>query len=508
MQSFERRVASGRPDLAWARWDGAEVCETSRASPRHGRCYAAGMTRLITGSGVPLLVLLAGNPGCASGEGTAPLTRREAPPPSAIPTTTAPERRSAERAIDVAGVVATDLDDAIAGREVSLVDARGAQYRTVTNGDGGFSFTRIVPPYDLAVAAASSAAATVYLGLARRDPHVELFERNGPTPSLARQVLRVGVRSSACASGSCWLTVATASASGEGHATVHLERDAAVGWVDVDHHWHGASILPRELLDVHVLLRDGDEELASFAYARLPQQAAAPGETIDLGVAEVEPVPATDPVSVNAMAGAGALPDWRWTTTVSIDLSGDAISSFPLVVAEALSTTVRLPLIPQATMRAAISATHPRADAEAGFSRSAEAWSGSLPLSNGVSLDVTVGPDLVRPAASGSLSRRGAGFEWLAPPGGVLSTLTVTDISHGAARFRVFTMDPRAPLARLAQLGLSKLEVGNHVLDLSTSPHFGVEDAVSPDVVLRRRRENRALPGATTYLRVPFQVTP
>ncbi|MDF2696085.1 MAG: hypothetical protein K0S65_4468, partial [Labilithrix sp.] len=278
--------------------------------------------------------------------------------------------------------------------------------------------------------------------------------------------------------------------------------------VDVDHGWRGLNILPGEQIDVHVLV--GDDDHTNYSYARLSSIAAAPGDTVDLGIVEAAPLLASAPITIGASGGAGAIIDWRWTTSVALELDGDGArpeAAMPLATVAAASTTLRVPLIPGARVRAGVSASHPRGEEQGGFFRATESWSGVQRLgSDALGVDVVVGPEMVRPATGAIFSRRGLGFEWNPAGKAALSTLTVVDTAHGAARFRIVTNGHEVPLARLIELGLPKLELGDHILDLSTSPLVGVDDALSPDVNVRRRRADRTQPGFATYLRVPFQV--
>ena len=419
-----------------------------------------------------------------------------------------PSAEAVVERLDVVGVVATDLDEPIRGRTVRIVDARGARSDVVTDGSGGFAFGEVAVPYDLVVAPGAASPATVYLGLQRPDPYLELFERDGPTPSPARQTIRVGVRAPVCGA-SCRVTVVTTSPSGAGSTTTPCETSDGVVVVDVAHDWRGLAIQLEELIDVHVLVDDASN--ASFGYARIDGVASAPGDTVDLGIVAPAPVPAADAIYVGAEGGEGALVDWGWTTAVSLDLSGDRARQAPgfvFAAAPAASTTIRLPLIPRAEVRATVSARHPQSDAQGAFHRSTEVWSGARSLSaDPIALEVVAGPEMVRPGAGGSFSQRGLGFEWSAMDVGALYTLTVIDTTRGGARFRVLTTEHDVSLGRLALLGLPKLDLGDHMVDLSASPRAGVADAASPDAAVRRRRQDWTRPGVTTRLRVPFQVT-
>lgn len=432
----------------------------------------------------------------------------ETPPRAAVPEEAPAEGEAVVERLDVTGWVATDLDEPIRGRTVRIVDARGARYDVVTDGRGGFAIREVAVPYDLVVAPGASSPATVHLGLLRSDPYIELFERDGPTPSPARQTIRVGVRAPGCGA-SCRVTVVTTSPSGAGTTTMPCGNGERVVVVDVDHGWRGLALQPEELIDVHVLVDDASN--ASFAYARIDGVVSAPGDTLDVGIVAPEPVPATDAITVGAMGGGGALVDWSWTTSVALDVSGDRARQDPgfvFAAAPAASATVRLPLIPRVEVRATVSARHPQSDAHGAFHRSTEVWSGARPLSvDPIALEVAAGPEMVRPEIGGRFSQRGLGFEWSAMDVGALYTLTVVDTTRGGARFRVLTTEHEVPLGRLALLGLPKLDLGDHIADLSAALRVGVADAASPDPAVRRQRQDRTRPGGMTRLRVPFQVT-
>jgi hypothetical protein len=466
------------------------------------------MRTLVGSLGGALLVALA-FVGCGREEASVESATRNESPRSTAASAEAPASEAVVKAIDVEGLVTSDLDEPISGRTVVLVDARGARQETLTGADGGFVIGNVRPPYDLAATPGASGVATVHLGLGRRDPHVELFERSGPTPSPARQTIRVGLRAPSCGAPSCWIAARSVSPSGTGGAATSCQRGDNLVVVDVDHGWRGLSVVPGELIDVHLLV--ADDARSTFAYARVPAIAAAPGDTIDVGIVDAMPVRASEPITVGANGGAGAIADWRWTTSVSLDLAGETDhrdAAMPLASAADVATTIRWPMIPGVQLRAAVAASHPRGDEQGGFFRSIEAWSGvRRPGLDPIGIDVMAGPDIVRPATGGTLSRRGLGFEWSSSSAAVLSTLTVVDTARGAARFRVVTTGHEVPLERLAAIGLPKLGLGKHLLDLTTSPRVGIDDAVSPDAEVRRRREDYTHAGDLTRLRVPFEVT-
>ena len=116
-------------------------------------------------------------------------------------------------------------------------------------------------------------------------------------------------------------------------------------------------------------------------------------------------------------------------------------------------------------------------------------------------------PEPRRPALEGSLSRRGTGFAWSTRAPG-LASLVLIDVARGRQRFRALTADGDVDLRRLEALGLGRLEVGEHVFDLTTTPGMDVDTLTEPDARLRRSRFDFHAPGSATYQRFRFQVTP
>lgn len=410
--------------------------------------------------------------------------------------------------IDVEGAVITALEAPVAGRSVAVVGADGARKHLSTNVDGIFAAAGVLPPYDVAVLP-TSGPATIYLGLRRPDPWIELFARDDVGTSAETQTIRVRVRSPACRASSCAVTVITASASGRGVATATCD-GAGVVAIDAIHRFRARHrIESSEQIDVHVLVADRARE--AFAYGRVAGPLAARGAVSDVGVIEPASISTTDPIVVGIRGGSGALADWRWSTSVFFDVSGAPLGGDEgslFVEASGAAHTVRAPLIPGLSMHATIRASHPRGDAEGGFQRWAEVWSGRRALSVApILLDLAVGPELVRPAHGGALSRRGLDFSWRSPGAAALSTLTVVDTTRACVRYRVHTDGGVVSNTRLAQLGVPELMLGAHAVDLATAPGVGVDEAVSPDPATRRRRSDRSRPGMSTHLRVLFEVT-
>lgn len=423
-------------------------------------------------------------------------------------TADAPAAAADGPAIDVGGRVVDDLDEPVVGRPVVVVDRRGRRQELVTDENGVFHATRVAPPYDLVVAQAPSGAVItplVYLGLQRVDPRLEVFERRGPTVHLASQPLRIGVKLPPCraAGGACWVSVVSASPSGGGGMAGSYTEGTETAVYDLEHSWREPNTRPGEAIDVHVLV--GDAQYTEYAYAHVERVAARPGEPTDLGVALPRAVPSTEPVTVGGHAS--GLPEgWQWTLASELELPGGA--AIALRYDWAPASAMRLPDLPGATWHVGAWAQHPPTPERPYFHRSSHAWTGTLPLTaTNVSLDVPLAPGTTRPIVEGQLSRRGKGLAWDDHAAG-LASLVLVDLARGQQRFRAFTTEAEISLRRLEALGLEPLDRGEHVLDLTTTPGASLDELTQPNDYQRRRRFDTKVPGATTYQRFRFVVTP
>jgi len=411
-------------------------------------------------------------------------------------------------AIDVLGRVVDDLGQPIVGRPTVVVDHAGTRFDVVTDEEGRFNVIGVVAPYDLLLTEAPSGAVItplVYLGLKRHDPRFEVFERSGETRRPRSQRLRVGVKLPACPAGggACWVSAASASPSGRGGTAASYTEGAHSAVLEVDHAYQEATLRHEELIDVHVLV--GDANYTQYAYGRVLHVTAHPGEPVDLGMVPMSPVPASGPLTIAGRAG--TLPDGSlWTIATQLELLGGA--TIPLRYEWSPSTAISIPQIAGATWNVGTWAQSPLDDGRPDFHRSSQAWSGALPLSaTNVAIDVPNAPVPARPAVEGALSRHGIGFAWTAPGTG-LASLVLVDIAHGRQRLRAFTADTGIDLRRLAALGLPRFEPGEHVFDLTTSPGATVDELTQPDPRLRRDRFDTRAPGAATYQRFRFTMTP
>jgi len=464
------------------------------------------MKNVARGIGVAALVA-----GVACGEGAPPPSgaskAKEAVPVGPLAPVVDAGAEAASAEIDVAGRVVNEREGDVIGRPIVVVDKRGKRLEVMTDEGGGFHAMGVVPPYDVAVAPAPSGPVitpVAYLGLRRSDPRLEVFEPEGPVRRPASQSIKIGVKLPPCRAtvGACWVSVVSASASGGGATAGSYVEGAVSAVYEIEHAWRAESTQKGETVAIHVLV--GSADYAEYAYARVPSVAARPGDTCDVGVVTPSPVETTDRVTLAAQAR--SLPDgWQWTLASWLDLPGGA--TFALRYEWSAATSMRLPRLPGATLRAGAWAQHPPVEERPYFHRSSQAWTGSLPLGAAdIALDVPMGPDTVRPTIEGVLSRRGLGLAWDPRATGLFS-LVLVDVVRGRQAVRAFTSETAVTLTRLEALGLGRLDQGDHVLDLTTTPGADVETFTDPDGEARRARFDRSSPGATTYQRFQFQVT-
>jgi len=457
-----------------------------------------------------ILVALGASSSCADEAGR--VGASEVPRPARRPAPAASPAEEDARApepptIDVGGRVVDDLEGAIVGRPVTVVDQRGKRQEVLTDEDGGFWAMGVAPPYDVLVDQAPSGVVItplVFLGLRRADPRLEVFERQGTTSRPAAQPIRIGVKLPPCRAteGSCWVSVVTSSPSGGGGTAGSYVDGTEHAVYELDHAWREVTTRPAEKIDVHVLV--GDAEYTQYAYAALSRVPVHPGEPSDLGVVVPMPVPSTEPVSVAGHTN--GLPEgWQWTLSSQLELPGGAAIS--LRYEWSAASSMRLPGLPGATWRVGAWAQHPPTPDRPYFHRSSQAWSGTLPLSAAnVAIDVPTAPEPIRPSMEGTLSRRSVGLAW---DGHVpaLASVVLVDLVRGKQRFRAFTSEPEIALRRLEALGLPRLEPGEHVFDLTTTPGAIVDELVEPDEYQRKSRADVHVPGSTTYQRFRFVVT-
>jgi hypothetical protein len=412
----------------------------------------------------------------------------------------------------ISGHLETDDGIPIIGRPLAVVDARGERREVLTDEGGGFNVPDVVRPYDLAIAGSPSSATptpTVFLGITREDPFVEVFERDGPKTRPAAEILRFGVKPPPCTSttSSCVLSVVSGSASGSGASSISYREGKNVPF-EIEHEWHGDLVGAKETITLHVLAFD--EARTTFAHASLDGIRAASGDLVELGILEPIAVPATAPVDVSAVAR-GPAAAWSPSIATWVDLPGGAPLAFSYGMER--QETLRLPLIHGATFRANAWMQHPAVADRPQFHSAVQAWSGMLPIEpdgGAVSLAVPLAPAPVRPEMDGHLSAGGLGLAWTNPSSAPmpLTEITVARVDTGVLRYRVWTIGDEVPFAKLETLGIQPLQPGDHVIGITSSPVDVLDDIVHPDGAVRRARYDVRRRGATSYQRFRFQVTP
>lgn len=436
--------------------------------------------------------------------GLEPPARTVVPSPPAVGSDARPPEPPA---VDVAGRVVDDGDAPVVGRPITLVDRRGKRQEVLTDEEGGFYARAVAAPYDVLVEAAPSGAVItplVFLGLERAQPRLVVFERQGPAQRPASQPLRLGVKLPPCRApaASCWVSVVSASASGGGGTAMSYTAATETALLELEHSWRETALRPSESVQVHVLA--GDADYTQYAYTRVTQVAARPGESTDLGMVVPAPVPSTEPVTVTGRTE--GLPEgWQWTLASQLELPGGA--EIALRYDWLPSSSMRLPVLAGATWHVGAWVQHPPAPERRYFHRSSQAWSGTLPLTTtNIALDVPTAPEVIRPAMEGTFSRRALGLAWdgHAP---ALASVVLSDVARGKQRFRAFTASPEITLAHLEALGMPRLEPGEHVIDLTTTPGATLDELTDPDPMQRRDRFDVHVPGGTTYQRFRFVVT-
>ena len=457
--------------------------------------------------------LLVAPAGCGQ-DGFDNAMRGAAHPPSSPPVPVGPAEPEAPPEaptpppIDVAGLVVGAQEEPVIGRPITLLDRRGKRTEVLTGEGGEFHVANVAPPYDVLIGAAPSGAIitpVAYLGVARSDPRLEVFEPRGPIVRPASEGIKLGVKLPPCraAIGACWVSAISWSATGGGATASSYTEGTPYAVLEIDHSWRDDVTKPGEAIDVHVLV--GSADYLEYAYVRVPHVPVRPGETVDIGMVAPLRIDATDRVTVNAQSP--HVPEgWQWTLTTTLDLEGGG--AFPLLYRWSPSAVLKLPKIPGATFRVGSWVQHPPIETQSYFHRSAQAWSGALPLGvTSVALDLAIGPELLKPTADGQMSRRGTGYAWDAKTRG-LHTLVVADLARGRQEIRAYTSEPALALTELETLGLPRLEPGEHVLDLTTRPDADIDELTQPEERIRARRFTPTAPGSETYQRFRFVVTP
>lgn len=411
----------------------------------------------------------------------------------------------------ITGRLETDDGQPIIGRPLAVVDARGERREVLSDEGGGFNVPNVVRPYDLAVAGSPSTnrpTPTVFLGITREDPFIELFERDGPKTRPAAEILRFAVKPPPCLSitATCTIAVVSGSESGAGGSAVPYGEAGNVLF-EIEHEWSGDVVGAKERIALHVVTFD--DARTSFAHASIEDIRAAAGDLVELGILEPAPVPASEPLLVSALVR-GPAAAWSPSIATWLDLPGNAALAFSY--GSNREESMRVPVIHGATFRANAWMQHPAVADRPQFHSAVQAWSGSQPVARDggtLSLVMPVAPTPIRPQMDGHLSAGGLGYAWTNPPGAPLplNEITVARVDSGVLRVRVWTSSDEIPFSKLQTLGVQPLQPGDHVIGITSSPTDSLDDAVHPDATIRHARYDVRRRGSATYQRFRFKVT-
>jgi hypothetical protein len=429
------------------------------------------------------------------------------------PVDSPPQTEGVTKSVAVEGQITTSSGEPCVGCAVTMVDESHVPRFTTTNAQGDFRFPNASPPYDLGFATQMTSPPLVVLGIHRPNPVVDLLEESAATLVPPTQRIQLAIRATLCEYTKCTVHILSSSPSGFGY-TEHLsESQPGEGAIlmTVAHSWQAPSVPASERVKVDVLVSSPSKE--HYAYATRRGVHALPGELLDLGVVDTEPVPSRQVNAKGASEESGSLDEWLWNTTLSLHPAesdtADSFGGFILASAQAPHVTATIPQIEGATVRLEIGARHPRSDWDPGFSRSAVARTGNVMVAQElVEPRVRLGPEFIKPSSSRMISRRDQAFEWTRPALQGLSVLTVSDTAASAVRYRVITEESRVSFKRLNDLGLAPLALGPHMMNLTTYEDEHVDHAVSPLRQSRRLRHDSRTAGRAARLRFEAEVTP
>lgn len=430
-------------------------------------------------------------------EAAPPSSPALAPPPSSDPPPAAP---ATPDLVDVLGNVVDDAGDVVVGREVVVVDRAGRRERVLTDEGGTFGVRSVAVPYDVKVGPAPSGTRllpAVWLGVSRPDPRLLVVEHEGAVARAPAQHLKVVLNVKTCPVEACWVSVTSTSRSGAGAAgrTVALRETLAV--VEIDHVWTKPDVSSQEPIEIAALV--GDEGYSHLAFARATTL-ARPGEEAVLGLAP-QTVEVTEPVSIAASTEGAPTEHAAWAFTLATRLVLPGGTAIGLHYVEGPALVTRLPRIDGARFEVDAWANARSTAAP----RSSFARSGPLALGTpSVTLALPRELELVRPGEHGRVSRRGRGFAWLSPGPLPRVTAVTLESASGRALVRIVTDGDEVPFGRLRRLGVPAFDLGDHVLDLSTTTDRTIDDDVAAEAATSA--SGVQAPAGTTHQRARFQI--
>jgi hypothetical protein len=409
----------------------------------------------------------AGSPG-------APDARRDATPDAgvdvAVDVASPPEAgdANAPQAITVSGraVDQSDKTKPLVGRTVVLVDATEKPFWTMTSATGAFTFSGVLPPYDVVVAAPSwpGGYRFAFVGVSTKQPRVFGWSDAAPVyPASHEAGIAVAVGGPACGTNPCVvdLSLADFSKSGSGFAGTQQDTYSTPGpnaWF-VQGDWSGASTLTD--FGVNVLV--SDSPAAHFWYGQYSGGTVTDGQWVPTPQVSVSPIATLGSVTVNLTSM--GLPQ-QWPTPeleLKMDYPASLGEGWALLSAtqSAFSVSV-VPDIVGATLEAsAYAATDPNKP-DPNYRARTEAYARNLPLGTAnVAVTLYGPPTVTHPQPGGALSATGV-VDWTNMPPQQIMMADIGDQASDEYEVEVYTSGSSIDLKRLAAAGVS----------ISTGPKF------------------------------------
>lgn len=356
----------------------------------------------------------------------------------------------------------------VVGREVRILDARGALARGLTDEEGGLVFDGVVTPYDLAVEGSPSepggGTETILVGLTSAHADVVVDERDA-TPPPPAQAFTVALALGPRANGEAvHVWVASASPHGAGLSEVSVG-EAEGSSVVVEHIHRTRWGLGRDRVRIHVLARrDGD---ATFRHVSVDAGDSAPGAVHDLGVIDLGGVGVAGTALAVSRTGEGPT---GGPSSTAVSLRLDDGTSFELERVEADASSFVVPDLPGAQVCVAAwgeGAVAGGDDLHAGArAERCLATGGGALATRSVELELADPVGLAHPETGGVVSRRGPGLRLAAGGHPRVARVALVDERRGTVRARVVTSADEVSFEKLARLGVPRLDPGPHVVDV------------------------------------------
>lgn len=365
-----------------------------------------------------------------------------------------------------AAFAAAGADKPVAESPVLVVDAVGKKFEATSDAQGVFSVRDVLPPYDLKVCsppAVEPRLCNAYLGLSRPDVRTTIYA--GPRDDVQKTgTVNVTVQFPDCGPSGCFAQMRTDSPLGVGQSTGYSATSQSVT-VAVEHRWLTTSAKANASENVTTDILISDRSWTKYWYARVGPSPLAPDAAQNVFVTPAQ-VSSVGPITITV--NDSDVPDaWRRDLQASLNLPSFK-TALPMQRVESSSLVTLLPNIPGGTFK--ISTSRTLRDANGMVTRIVSTTSPKQALStSSVSLSVTKGLDMVRPAEAGATFSRStsARFEWQKPKGAWVSGFTLYDEAPPSRRLAgTFYMDGNElALDRLTRLGVV-LHDGAYSLEL------------------------------------------